>query len=399
MKNAGTVTAVMLFGVGTCLIVGCQEVVDSSNSVTPVPPSPSELLVNHEPAKPTEEKSERPLASEFGPWPKVLVPETEYTFGRMSVGGEKEHVFTIQNDGEADLELQAGDPTCKCTAFELSKTSVKPGESAELLVRWHGKFKDASFQHGGPVFTNDPKKSEVRFAVKGIVDANIEMLPNELWSVGNVSESENGTMQAVVLSRVHDSFQVTEVTSESPFVTTEVVPVPTEKLSEYEALSAWFIKVTVSSEMPPGILEADLKISVDCEENPVTVSVTAQKSGPIRVLPTPGVVWVESANGLKMEQFSATKGREVELTLLVEEPEGTEPLQFTSVESTPSFIEVGLEPAGKVGTDKARYKMKIKIPPGIPRSSRQSSDPGRINIQTNHPSGQNLNIKVTYKAF
>lgn len=399
MKNAGTVIAVILFGVGTCLIAGCQEVVDSGDVATPVPPSATELLVNHESKSPAEEKPERPLASEFGPWPKVLVPETEYTFGRMSVGAEQEHVFEIRNDGEAELKLQAGEPTCKCTAFELSATTVKPGDSAELLVRWHGKFKDASYQHGGPVYTNDPKKSEVRFAVKGIVDANIEMMPNELWSVGNVGENENGTLQAIVLSRVHDTFQITDITSESPFVTTEVAAVPSEKLREYDALSAWFVNVTVSSDMPPGILESDLQVSVDCEDNPVTVSVTAQKSGPIRVLPTPGVVWVESANGLKMEQFSATKGREVELTLLVEEPEGTEPLQFTSVESTPSFIEVGLEPAGKVGADKARYKMKIKIPPGIPRSSRESSDPGRINIQTNHPSGQNLNIKVTYKAF
>ncbi|MEZ6132541.1 MAG: DUF1573 domain-containing protein [Planctomycetaceae bacterium] len=400
MKSPKMTTTMMLALLSGCLFMGCQDVVDSQTGAAPVPTIPSVPG----PQKPADKvvvdgNAGPPVASEVGPWPQAVADETEFNFGRMSVGNELEHNFVIRNEGEADLILQAGEPTCKCTAFELSSTSVKPGESAELLVRWKGKFKDNSFQHGGPVYTNDPERSEVRFSVMGIVDADIDVLPNELWSVGTVTDTSPGTMQAVVLSRVHEKISITDIKSDSKYVTAEAVVVPPEKMGEYDALTAWYINVTVSPEMPPGVLEEELHITADCEDHPVTVKVTAQKSGPIRVLPTPGVVWVDSANGLKMEQFPAKEGREVHLNLLVEEAEDAESLQFTSVKSIPAFIEVGLEKIGRVGKDKARYRLSVRIPPGIPRSSRESADPGKIEIQTNHPSGQTLLIKVTYKAF
>ena len=82
----------------------------------------------------TSPEDERPKPSEQGPWPKAIFDETEYSFGSMQVGTEKEHEFIIRNEGDAELKLQAGQPTCKCTAFELSDTVVGPGDQTKLLV-------------------------------------------------------------------------------------------------------------------------------------------------------------------------------------------------------------------------------------------------------------------------
>ena len=395
MKNAifTVVALAAAVTVGGFLLVGGDEGTPNFSGVLPAPSTTVEPT-----ATAHKVKEERPQLSETGPWPKAVVEETEFYFGNMTVGTKQDHKFTIQNAGEADLVLLAGQPTCKCTAFELSSTTVKPGESAELLVQWHGKLQDPSFQHGGSIYTNDPKRDELRFSVKGIVDASIEVLPNEIWNVGEVTAAAPGTMDVVVLSRVHEQFSVSSIECDSPFIQTSVTPMPDERLAEYKALRAYLIKLTVSPEMPPGLLEEPLTLTVDCEKSPISIKVTAHKLGPIRVLPTSGVIWVESSNRLVLGQFSTAKGREIELTLLVDEQNATEPLKITSVDATPSFIGAELHPVGKVAGGKSRYTLKVMIPPGIPRSERGSDSRGRILIETNHPSGQSLQINATYKS-
>src|SRR5579872_2905137 len=56
-----------------------------------------------------------PPVSKTGPYPKAVIEETEFEFGRMEVGEERSHAFIIRNEGEAPLLLKKGKTTCKCT--------------------------------------------------------------------------------------------------------------------------------------------------------------------------------------------------------------------------------------------------------------------------------------------
>ncbi|MEZ6126345.1 MAG: DUF1573 domain-containing protein [Planctomycetaceae bacterium] len=351
--------------------------------------------------KESTDEEPRPVVSKSGPWPKVTVEETHFEFGDMAVGTEREHTFVLRNDGEADLELVAGQPTCKCTAFELSKKTVKPGESSELLVRWIGKFKDQMFQHGGPVYTNDPERESVRFTVAGIVDADFEVQPTEKWNVGEIVSDQAGSMDAVVFSKIHDDFKITSIESDSPMVTTEISELTAEDMQKVHltADAAFKVKVTVSKDVPPGFLESHLAVGTSHSSTPFTITVTAHKAGPIRILPTPGVDFSEATHGLRLGQFPASEGRSVDLNVLVEESPDGPPLELKDVVSTPSFIELKLEPIQRSAGGKSRYKMTVRIPPGIPRSQRDVTDPATINAATNHPSGQDVFLKLSYKAF
>ncbi len=383
--------------VGLCSVVffaaGCSD--DSSEG----PTSAFSPLKDVKPASKTKDDSQHPVASETGPWPVATAEEMEYSFGKMSVGAELDHTFRIGNDGDAELVLQAGQPTCKCTAFELKPTTIKPGEFAELRVQWKGKFKDAKFQHGGPVYTNDPKRPAIQFVVMGIVDAHFDILPEETWSVGEVTESAPSSTFGMILSRIHEDFAITDIQCDSPYVRTEIIPASAEELLEHTAISAFKVKVSVDPAMPPGLLEEKLTLKVNCEKAPITLIVTANKAGPIRILPMPGVLWSEKQSVLRLGQFSTKKGGEAALMLLVTEAEGAEPLQFTAVNATPSYLAADLERLGSVGADKARYKMTIRVPPGVPQSSRGTLEPAVIDIKTNHSSGQSLRIKVMYKTL
>src|SRR5579859_1602904 len=61
-----------------------------------------------------EEDSAPPVATS-GPQPKAVIDQTEFDFGRMEVGEERQHEFTISNEGQAPLVLKKGKTTCQCT--------------------------------------------------------------------------------------------------------------------------------------------------------------------------------------------------------------------------------------------------------------------------------------------
>src|SRR5258707_1379935 len=56
--------------------------------------------------------------SPTGPYPKAVV-EANYDFGRMEVGEERSHVYTIRNEGEAVLKIVNVGTTCQCTVSDM----------------------------------------------------------------------------------------------------------------------------------------------------------------------------------------------------------------------------------------------------------------------------------------
>lgn len=348
-----------------------------------------------------EEEVPLPEPSETGPWPKVVIEESDYDFGSMLVGAEMEHTFEIRNEGAADLELLAGEATCKCTKFELSTTRVPPGESAQLLVRWVGKFKDMNFEHGGPIYTNDPKSREIAIRVHGIVDKAMELSP-EKWHL-EIESGDAGKATGFVYSRVHDDFQITELKADSEYVDVTAEPLNEDAIQEIDAQSgvvaAYRLHVTVHPDAPPGLLTTDVHLVLDALEDPMKIPLTVKKAGPIKILPPPGAIWSEAKNGLVLGRFSRTKGREASLNLLVDEEGMSEPLEFTTIETDPPYITAEVGEGTTVAESKRRYPLTISIPSGLPPISRSSKNPGTITIKTNHPSRQTILIRLSYTAF
>ena len=400
MKN---LVVVLLF-VGVVGGVGFWLMSEGSDNVDPAA-NAAESTEDVEPDTDEEDKPENlPVVSETGPWPKPVVSEREFDFGSMVVGSKMSHTFTIRNEGEADLELLEGEATCKCTEFKLSSRLLKPGEEAELKIEWHGKFKDAKFRHGGPIYTNAPEKEELNFAVFGIVDDVAELYPATIWNVPVAAGAEDAAIEGFIASRVFDDFEISSVKCDSPYVKISTRQVTSEYIRDLGASAnirrAYAVTVQVTEDMPPGLLEEQLEIKLDIMDNPFIATVRAKKIGPIRILPAPGVLWTEDSNGLRLGNFSSAKGREAVLNLLTDTKGMTEPLKFVSVKAEPAYVKVDLEPSGAAANGPSgRYKMTVRIPPGIPRTKRDRENPGKITIETNHPSGQQLHIKLSFTSF
>lgn len=354
----------------------------SSSPKRPVPTGPQPDS-GDPPPRPTFEGA--PEISETGPWPSVVAPEPTLMFGRMEIFEEREHRFEIRNEGEAELKLVPGDTTCQCTYFELDETTVPPGGTTHLTIRWKPKSRDNLFRHGGPVFTNDPEQPAIQFTVEGGVDAAIEMAPESLWDVGSVYRDQPGRFRVLLGSRIYEQFAINSIETGSEFVTTETTPLAPGVLLKNNYLGGYAIDLVVSPEIPSGRFSTEVTLDVERAPEPLKATLTAVKQGMIRILPAPGTNYNPDEMLVRFGQFQASAGRSVRLQLIVDEKDMPEPFEVENRRSEPSFLDVSLEPIGEPTGSVRRYWLTLSVAPGKPRISYQGADLGVVELSTNHP--------------
>ena len=342
---------------------------------------------------------ENPVPSSTGPWPKAVTQETNYDFNRMRLGSKKDYEFTIKNEGDAPLKLKTGDPTCKCTKFKLSATEIAPGESETLLIEWHGKFATKAFQHGGPVYTNDPERMTINFRVAGSVDAPAVALPEEKWDAGTMVSDEPQTFEGKLFSRIIPKMTIESLTALTEFTTAEYVPMTEDELKTNEALCGWNFQVTVRPDFNVGLLSDQLTVVVTELPEKIEIPVEARRLGQIRMNSMKGARFDSLSRRLDLGHFPAVKGRKAEVMLLVDQKNFKEELQLLDVESSPRSLKVSLEPIGKGTGVIARYRMTVEVPPGGLRHERMEENSATIRCRTNHPIEKEIQLKVAFNAF
>ncbi|MEP3479316.1 MAG: DUF1573 domain-containing protein [Fuerstiella sp.] len=370
------------------LLLGCSD--ESDPSAVPSVVAPDDYIKSK---VATIKAIEKPTVVTEGPLPKAIAEKTEFSFGRMALGEKSKTTFEIRNDGEIDLLLEAGKPTCQCTSFSLSEETVAPGKTSILTVSWDAKRVDSTFQHGGSVYTNDPEHEELRFVVMGRIGAEYELQPAGNWNAGEAAKDRAATVSGVLFSTVNDEFEVERIESADDFITTEFRKLSVSELGELDGVDGFQVNVTVECEFEPGSLERKLQVFLKDRDEPIEVTVTAQRSGPIRILPTPGAVFTKEDTTLRMGGFSAAEGQDATLMLLVNNLD--EPLTITDVSEAPSFLTIDLQPVGK---DHRRYLLKVSVPPGVQKGIRDRKRPVQLRLETNHPEQKVLELDVTYRS-
>ena len=367
-------------------------------------PAPTTTSTASVPNK-NDDKTPAPFVRSKGPQPECVIQQTEYNFGGMLVGDSVSHRFLIENHGEGDLVLRAGKPTCKCTTFAVGKNVLKKGESTELVVEIKGKQPDENFSHGGPVYTNDIHAQEVQFRVNGVVSVPVFVFPPEVWLVKANDIPEEGLIIGFLVSRAFEKLSIKSIEYENKDFNLEWYPATEEQMTVQEwekAKSAVAIVMKVGADLPPMLVREPVTVHIDQHHAPIQLEIELQKRGPIRIMPKPGArnyQWHELQQGLQMGEFSRETDRTVELQLFVEHSEFKEALQLTEIEASPKYLQVEMDKGKALGKTKRRYTLKITIPAGYPATSRGKDNPAVLKIQTNHPSGQRIDLQMTFRTF
>jgi hypothetical protein len=99
----------------------------------------------------------------------ISFDKMEYDFGTVNEGDMVETTFVITNSGKTDLVISNAKPSCGCTVPVWPKEPIKPGASADLLVKFNTAGKPNRQSKTVTLTTNTATGREV-VRLKGMVN-------------------------------------------------------------------------------------------------------------------------------------------------------------------------------------------------------------------------------------
>ncbi len=101
--------------------------------------------------------------------PKIVFEKKTLNFGEIDYGEKVETVINFKNEGKSDLIIRKIRTTCGCTTVAPKKTILKPGESSSFIAIFNPGSRTGKQKKSIYVISNDPKKSNERLMISGIV--------------------------------------------------------------------------------------------------------------------------------------------------------------------------------------------------------------------------------------
>jgi Protein of unknown function (DUF1573) len=112
--------------------------------------------------------------------PAISLSSLEVNFGRLRPFENVERAVTIENRGGGTLLLEVPTATCGCQKPLLGKTSLGPGDRAELLLRQQAGKDNGPFTHMVFLKSNDPVTPEAAIYLFGEVTRGLVVRPEPL---------------------------------------------------------------------------------------------------------------------------------------------------------------------------------------------------------------------------
>lgn len=336
--------------------------------------------------------------SEQGPYGKAVVAETKHDFGASVLGAKGSHIFVIKNEGEGPLRVKTGKTSCsQCTVGRVSREDdIPPGESVEVELKWDIKIPTGTFRQWAEVFTTDPDLKRVELVIEGLVDQPLRLIPEGVWSVGDLSSTEPTVVRGLLYSKLIDEIVLDKFECSSPnvAVTWEPVSLDLEEIKEKKAKAAMSIVVTVAAGVPIGSFRETVKLTSPYQEGTlVEFQLTGQRSGPMEFK---GRGWNPENNTVVLGEFPADRGAKVKLNLYVRNLDGE--LEVQAIEQQHNAVKFQVSKTGRALGKSKMYEVEIEVPPG-PSVQRRGANAEKIRFKLNHPDATEFVFNVSYHAI
>ncbi|OGG03510.1 MAG: hypothetical protein A3F83_09130 [Candidatus Glassbacteria bacterium RIFCSPLOWO2_12_FULL_58_11] len=121
----------------------------------------------------------------FGAGPPLIrVDQPDYDFGTIYQGDKAEHVFTIKNIGQQNLEIKNVRSSCGCTVPTIAKMNLGPGETTELKAVFDSGRFNGSVTKNIFVYSNDLESPVTRLSIHMDVQVDLEVSPQSIYFAG-----------------------------------------------------------------------------------------------------------------------------------------------------------------------------------------------------------------------
>ena len=193
------------------------------------------------------------LLSGFGlqePRPRAVVPTAPHDFGVVGLGTDPEVDFTINNTGDAPLEIGVV-PLPRGLRMVRADRTIAPKGSGAIRVALDTFRADPKNELVVRATTNDPDMPEFSVTVKAEVRAYLAVTPHAARITFVQFGAEGGTRH-VLSATDGEKFEVTGVESPFDYLTAKFRELKAnERAPEFEGRQ-WQIELTISPKAPVG---------------------------------------------------------------------------------------------------------------------------------------------------
>ena len=92
--------------------------------------------------------------------PRTRMDKTHIDYGTIRKNEKITLVYTMENSGRNDLEIQDIRTTCGCTSVKMDKYVIKSGGSARIEIRFDSANREGMQHKSITIITNDPRTPE-----------------------------------------------------------------------------------------------------------------------------------------------------------------------------------------------------------------------------------------------
>ncbi len=213
------------------------------------------------------------------PSPTLACDSTEHNFGVVPADAQMSHTFILRNTGGRPLHITNIVSSCMCAKASTDKSTINPGEYAELTVELR-LDRDVDFVPGRIlVESNDPGHPKTLFKVTAIPPQRLMVLP-PLIDIGTLNYDQLGdkTVDLEVLCSDPKvlSVHVDDILSPSPLYA---------RLSNLDGPGRPRLQVSLKPGAPIGPLTGVVRVTEGADRKDLKLSVRGEVTGPIRVQP------------------------------------------------------------------------------------------------------------------
>jgi len=103
--------------------------------------------------------------------PVIKITPSAYDFGDLKEGVKAVYDFTIENTGDAPLNISRVKTSCGCTASDVQKSVLAPGETTALKVEYNTEGRPGRFTKKVTIFSDDPNRGQSYVTLTGFVES------------------------------------------------------------------------------------------------------------------------------------------------------------------------------------------------------------------------------------
>jgi hypothetical protein len=259
--------------------------------------------------------------------PRITCKAPVFDFGTRDPSEIIDHTFLLENTGTSDLIISAIRPACGCTAANLTRQTIPPGESAELSTRLTLAGRSGELHKSILIESNDPANPALQLALVGKTSEDFVIQPSVLV-LRKDSHSHHASGAVQIRATDGSAFEISELVSTSGKLKLRADPMPEGK--------AYQISANFDEEIPVGEHSDQVTISTNLKGGKTATI------GALVLIPAP--ITVAPAKIVLEENPESTVSR----TIILKSPKNAR-LEISRIETPDPKVTTQIQPLGDFG--------------------------------------------------